>query len=311
MFCVVGDGEAETGPLAASWHSNKFVDPAVDGTVIPILALNGYKIANPTILARIRSGADRACSRATATQPHIVAGDDPMAVHARWRRPWTRSWTRSIEIKRGARATASTERPTWPMIILRTPKGWTGPKSVDGKPTEGTWPVAPGPARRRPRRTPSTSRQLEDWLRSYRPEELFDADGRAAARDARLSRRVGYATDECQPARQRRPAPARTSTCPTSGTTPSTVAAPGDGTSEATRVLGSWLRDMIRDNPTTFRLFGPGRDALEPAGRRLRGDRPGLDGRDRGRRTSTWRRRAGSWRSCRSTSARAGWRATS
>ena len=208
VACVVGDGEAETGPLAASWHSNKFLNPARDGAVLPVLHLNGYKIANPTVLARIPEDELRALLEGYGHAPRFVTGDDPShgAPGAGGRRSTARS-TRSREIQRAARAGEPAERPRWPMIVLRTPKGWTGPKEVDGKPAEGTWrshqvPLA-GLAT-----NPEHLRQLEEWMRSYRPEELFDEDGRP--RDELLAPRPGRrAAHGRQPARQRRRAAAR------------------------------------------------------------------------------------------------------
>src|SRR5215203_5552249 len=181
VFCVVGDGEAETGPLAASWHSNKFLDPQVDGTVIPILALNGYKIASPTVLDRIPEPELIALFEGYGYRPYIVAGDDPMTVHALMAETVDTVLDEIATIKAQARGGATT-RPVWPMIILRTPKGWTGPREVDGKPTEGTWrshqvPLA-GLAD-----NPEHLRALETWMRSYKPEELFDDQGRPRDED--------------------------------------------------------------------------------------------------------------------------------
>ena len=168
------------GPLAASWHSNKFLDPAVDGTVVPILALNGYKIANPTILDRIPDDELISLFEGYGYAPYIVAGDDPMAVHAAMAETMDAVLDEVAAIKARRPGRARSTRPAWPMIILRTPKGWTGPKVVDGKPTEGTWrshqvPLADV------RDDPEHLAQLETWLRSYRPDELFDADGRPRA----------------------------------------------------------------------------------------------------------------------------------
>jgi xylulose-5-phosphate/fructose-6-phosphate phosphoketolase len=253
VFCVVGDGEAETGPLAASWHSNKFLDPAVDGTVIPILALNGYKIANPTILDRIGEEELIKLFEGYGYAPRIVAGDDPMAVHAQMAATLDAVLDDVATIKAAARA-GSTSRPTWPMVILRTPKGWTGPKEVDGKPTEGTWrshqvPLADV------RKDPAHLAQLEVWLRSYRPEELFDDAGRprddilalAPHGDRRMSANPhangGLLLHDLD--------------LPDFRDYAVEVTAPGTGMSEATRVLGRWVRDVIRANPHTFRVFGP------------------------------------------------------
>jgi len=253
VFCVVGDGEAETGPLAASWHSNKFVNPKVDGTVVPILHLNGYKIASPTVLARIGEDELRALFQGYGYEPHIVAGDDPAIVHGEMAATLDLVMDEVQKIKVAARSGAA-RRPRWPMIILRTPKGWTGPKQVDGKPTEGSWrshqvPMADV------RGNPAHLALLEQWMRSYRPEELFDAGG--APRPELLE----LAPD----------GPRRMSANPhaNGGLLLSNlrlpdfrdyavdVPKPGTERSEATRVLGQLLRDVIRDNPTTFRLFGP------------------------------------------------------
>src|SRR5499427_3512890 len=170
VACVIGDGEEETGPLATAWHSNKFLDPATDGVVLPILHLNGYKIANPTVLARISDDELTALMTGYGHKPYLVAGDDPDEVHQ------CMAATLDVIFDEIASFRTSTERPQWPMIVLRTPKGWTGPKQVDGKPVEGTW---------RSHQVPLTAARddadhlalLEQWMKSYRPEELFDADG--------------------------------------------------------------------------------------------------------------------------------------
>jgi xylulose-5-phosphate/fructose-6-phosphate phosphoketolase len=253
VFCVVGDGEAETGPLAASWHSNKFLDPAVDGSVVPILALNGYKIANPTVLDRIPERELISLFEGYGYRPYIVAGDDPMTVHRLMAETMDTVLDELAEIKDAA-ASAGATRPAWPMIILRTPKGWTGPKEVDGHPTEGSWrshqvPLADV------RGDPAHLAQLDAWLRSYRPDELFDADGRP--RDEILGftptgdRRIS-ASPHANGGRL-----LRDLRLPDFRDYAVRVEAPGARSSEATRVLGTWLRDVIRDNPTTFRLFGP------------------------------------------------------
>src|SRR4029078_2530792 len=182
VFCVVGDGEAETGPLAASWHSNKFLDPVADGAVIPILSLNGYKIANPTILDRIGDDQLRSLFDGYGYAPIIVEGDDPMTVHEARAAPMAFVLDESDRIRANARADGAppVERPVWPMIILRTPKGWTGPKTVDGGPMEGTW-RAHQVSLTDVRGNAEHLALLEAWLRSYRPDELFDADGRPVA----------------------------------------------------------------------------------------------------------------------------------
>ncbi|HEY9329300.1 MAG TPA: phosphoketolase family protein [Streptomyces sp.] len=177
VTCVIGDGEAETGPLAASWHANKFLDPVHDGAVLPVLHLNGYKIANPTVLARLPEAELDALLRGYGHEPLYVAGDDPLTVHRAMAAAMDRSVDRIRELQDAARTGGETGRPRWPMIVLRTPKGWTGPAEVDGLPVEGTWRAhqVPLPG---VRDNPEHLRQLERWLRSYRPEELFDTEGR-------------------------------------------------------------------------------------------------------------------------------------
>ncbi|MEV8457389.1 phosphoketolase family protein [Streptomyces sp. NPDC052095] len=177
VTCVIGDGEAETGPLAASWHSNKFLDPVHDGAVLPVLHLNGYKIANPTVLARLPETELDALLRGYGHDPLYVGGDDPFSVHRAMAAAMDRAVDRVREIQGAARTGGGTGRPHWPMIVLRTPKGWTGPAEVDGVPVEGTWRAhqVPLPG---VRDNPAHLRQLEEWMRSYRPEELFDAEGR-------------------------------------------------------------------------------------------------------------------------------------
>jgi xylulose-5-phosphate/fructose-6-phosphate phosphoketolase len=178
-LCVIGDGEAETGPLAASWHSNKFLNPARDGAVLPVLHLNGYKIANPTVLARVPEDELASLLCGYGYEPHFVSGDDPMTVHRQLAATLDEALDAIAAIQRTARdgADATPVRPTWPMIVLRSPKGWTGPKIVDGLPVEGTWRAHQVPLMET--RTNATHRtMLEEWMRSYRPEELFDATGR-------------------------------------------------------------------------------------------------------------------------------------
>jgi xylulose-5-phosphate/fructose-6-phosphate phosphoketolase len=263
VFCVVGDGEAETGPLATSWHSNKFLDPVHDGAVLPILHLNGYKIANPTVLARIPDDELTRFFQGHGYEPILVAGDDPDDVHAQLAGAMDRALDDIDGIQQRARREGSTERPIWPMIVLRTPKGWTGPREVDGQLTEGTWrshQVPMGDIRNNP---PHLT-LLDAWLRSYRPDELFDERG--APRPEVL---------ELQPHRRRR----LSSNPVTNGgvvlhdlALPDfrdyavEVKAPGASTSEATRVLGGYVRDIIRANPTTFRVFGPDETASNRLG---------------------------------------------
>src|SRR3954468_13833125 len=256
--CVVGDGEAETGPLATSWHSNKFLDPATDGAVLPILHLNGYKIANPTVLARIPEAELVSLLEGYGHRPILVTGgfddEEPIAVHERFAAALDDALDGIAEIQRSAREDGVVRRPAWPMIVLRTPKGWTGPKEVDGLPVENTWrshqvPIASV------RGNDEHLRQLEEWLRSYGPEDLFDergaprpellelpprgerrmsaspnANGGSLLRDLALPDFRDYAVKGDQP-----------------GTT----------LSEATRVLGGFLRDVTERNRENFRVFGP------------------------------------------------------
>lgn len=254
VACVVGDGEAETGPLATAWHSNKFVNPVRDGAVLPILNLNGYKIANPTILARISHEELEALFRGYGYTPYFVEGSDPMTMH----RLMAETLERAIEdirgVQREARASGEPCRPRWPMIVLRSPKGWTGPKEIGGHKAEGSWrshqvPLADV------RRDPAQLALLEQWMRSYRPEELFGPDGRLQPelralapqgqrrmsanlhanggllrRDLKLPNFRDYAID---------------------------VEHAGKVLHENTRPLGEFLRDVLRRNPTNFRIFGP------------------------------------------------------
>ncbi len=255
VACVIGDGEAETGPLAGSWHSNKFVDPARDGAVLPILHLNGYKIANPTVLARISEQELRSLLEGYGHSVHIVAGDDPPSVHQQMAETLDTVLDEIKGIQQAARSGAATvERPRWPMIVLRTPKGWTGPQEVDGKPVEGTWrshqvPVADV------RDNPAHLKILEEWLRSYRPEELFDKTGalrqQLAALPPQGERRMS-ANPHANGGEL-----LRDLKLPDFRDYAVQVERPGASASEATRVLGGMLRDVIRLNPTNFRLFGP------------------------------------------------------
>ena len=192
-LCVVGDGEAETGPMAASWHSNKFLDPETDGAVLPVLHLNGYKIANPTVLARIPQEELESLFVGYGYKPHFVTGDDPETMHQLMAATLDTVVAEIKDIQRRARENGATERPRWPMIVMKTPKGWTGPKTVDGKKAEGSWRAHQVPIA--DMKTPEHVAQLEEWLRSYRPEELFDATGRLLPELAELApkgeRRMG------------------------------------------------------------------------------------------------------------------------
>jgi xylulose-5-phosphate/fructose-6-phosphate phosphoketolase len=256
VSCVIGDGEAETGPLATAWHSNKFLNPARDGAVLPILHLNGYKIANPTVLARISHAELEALLTGYGYKPYFVEGDDPPRVHQQMAQTLEQVFDEIAAIQKKARSGTTVERPQWPMIVLRTPKGWTGPKTVDGKKTEGSWRSHQVPLSGFAS-NPAHLKQLEEWMRSYRAEELFDengcpreellalaprgerrmsanphANGGLLLRDLRLPNYEDYAVE---------------------------VGSPGSVTGEATRVLGTWLRDIMEKNSDAqnFRVVGP------------------------------------------------------
>ena len=256
VSCVIGDGEAETGALATSWHSNKFLNPARDGAVLPILHLNGYKIANPTVLARISREELTALMRGYGHEPFFVEGDEPALVHQALAATLDTVLARIQAIQHAARLPgAPVQRPCWPMIVLRTPKGWTGPAFVDGRPVEGTWRAHQVPIAEFS--TPGHVQQLEAWLQSYRPRELFDDEGQLREEIAALAptglRRMG-----CNPH-------ANGGLLLTALSMPRfrdhavAVPAPGGVQAEATRVLGTLLREVMRLNADTqnFRLFGP------------------------------------------------------
>jgi xylulose-5-phosphate/fructose-6-phosphate phosphoketolase len=267
VACVVGDGEAETGPLAASWHSNKFLNPKTDGAVLPILHLNGYKIANPTLLARIPDKELVSLFEGYGYLPLLVeggfAGEEPELVHQRFAAVLNEALDEIGRIQHAARHEGAPDRPRWPLIIMRTPKGWTGPAEVDGVPVEGTWrahqvPIADV------RGNAEHLALLEEWLKSYKPAELFDeggslvpelaelppsgkrrmsanphTNGGAVLRDLVLPDFRGYAVE---------------------------VSKPGKTFSEATRVLGTFLRDVMDRNRDSFRLFGPDETASNRLG---------------------------------------------
>jgi len=254
VACVIGDGEAETGPLAGSWHANKFLDPATDGAVLPILHLNGYKIANPTVLARIPHSELESLLRGYGYAVYTVEGDDPKLVHQQLAGTMDAVIDEIRAIQRRARSEGDLTRPTWPAIVLKTPKGWTGPKFVDGLPVEGTWrahqvPIAAA------RTNPEHLALLESWMRSYRPEELFDGAGTLVPELAALAPR-GERRMSANP-HANGGLLLRDLRLPDFRDYAVEVTAPGASESEATRVLGGWLRDVIKDNPSTFRLFGP------------------------------------------------------
>ena len=254
VCCVVGDGEAETGPLAASWHSNKFVDATRDGAVLPILHLNGYKIASATVLARIGDEELDALLRGYGYEPLFVATDDPLGVHELIAEAFDRALDQIAEIQAAARSGRGRGRPRWPMIVLRTPKGWTGPKTVDGLPTEGSFRSHQVPLAN-VRSNSEHLQQLEQWMRSYRPGELFDDSGAFRAELAALApegtRRMG-ANPHANGGLLLSPLE-----LPDFRDYAVPVQAPGTGATEATRVLGTMLRDVIERNPSTFRLMGP------------------------------------------------------
>jgi xylulose-5-phosphate/fructose-6-phosphate phosphoketolase len=254
VACVVGDGEAETGPLATSWHSNKFLNPVTDGAVLPILHLNGYKIANPTVLARIPQEELESLFFGYGYRPVTVAGDDPANVHQQLAAAMDEAFDQIGAIQRAARLDGEDGRPLWPMIILRTPKGWTGPKEVDGKKVEGTWRSHQVPlAETHTNREHMT--QLEQWMRSYRPEELFDEKG-ALRQELRALAPTGIRRMSANPhangglLRKDLDLPDFTDYAVA-------VDHPGVEAAEATKVLGTFLRDVIRRNPDRFRLMGP------------------------------------------------------
>jgi xylulose-5-phosphate/fructose-6-phosphate phosphoketolase len=254
VFCVVGDGEAETGPLATSWHSNKFLNPVRDGAVLPILHLNGYKIANPTVLARIPEAELRSLLQGYGYEPYFVSGDDPDQMHQLMATAMDDVLEQIADVQTRARKEGSPARPTWPMIVLRTPKGWTGPKEADGLPVEGSYrshqvPVADLA------KNPEHLRILEEWLRSYKPEELFEEGGGLVPELAELAPR----------GERRMSANPHTNgglvlqdlRLPDFRDYGVEVSRPGTSFSEGTRVLSGFLRDVMRQNPSNFRVMGP------------------------------------------------------
>ena len=289
--CVVGDGEAETGPLAASWHSNKFLNPARDGAVLPILHLNGYKIAGPTVLARIPDEELHQLLGGYGYKPYVVAGDEPGAMHQKMASTLDAVLAEIRAIQQNARSSGFRERPIWPMIVLRSPKGWTGPKEVDGKPVEGTFRAHQVPLSE-VRTNPDHLHMLEQWMRSYRPEELFDANGRLMAEIAALApkgdRRMGanphangglLLKDLALPDFR-----------------DYAVAVPAPGAVEAEvnarhRPIPARCDAIERRDPELSR-HGAGRDRVQPVGRVVRSDQPDVDRADPARRMTMWRRMA-------------------
>ncbi|HEY4213500.1 MAG TPA: phosphoketolase family protein [Steroidobacteraceae bacterium] len=258
VTCVVGDGEAETGPLATAWHSNKFLNAANDGAVLPILHLNGYKIASPTILARIPRAELQSLLEGYGWQPHFVAGDDPQEMHPLMAGTLDKALDEIAAIQSAARRAGrgARERPRWPMIVLQSPKGWTGPKKVDGVQIEGTWRAHQVPLSELATK-PAHVRLLEEWLRSYDPEELFEADGSPRAFLRELSpagpRRIGSNPNANGGLLLRH------LDLPDITEFAFDVQQPGRAFGESTRILGKYLRELFRRNESArnFRLFGP------------------------------------------------------
>ena len=263
--CVIGDGEAETGPLAASWHSNKFLNPVHDGAVLPILHLNGYKIASPTLLARLRDDELVSLLTGYGHKPHFVVGDDPVAMHQRMAATLDVVLAELQAIQRQAREHGFAERPQWPMIVLRSPKGWTGPKVVDGLPAENSFRSHQVPLSQLAT-NPGHLRMLEDWLRSYEPHQLFDVNGRLLPELAELAptgdRRMGanphtnggLLLEEL--------------TLPDFREYAVPVIRPGTVEGEATRVTGAFLRDVMKlsEGRRNFRVMGPDETASNRLG---------------------------------------------
>ncbi len=273
VACVVGDGEAETGPLATSWHSNKFLNPVTDGAVLPILHLNGYKIANPTILARIPHAELEELMRGYGYEPFTLEGDDPAVMHQKAAAIFDTIFDRIAAIQTAARIEGSTDLPRWPMLIMRTPKGWTGPKFVDGKPVENTWRAHQVPFSEL-REKPEHLKLLEDWMRSYKPEELFDERGafrdELAAIAPKGRRRMGMNPHAnggllLQPLR-----------VPNFRDYAVAIEGRGQTQAESTRVLGRLLRGVMEANLEhhNFRVVGPDEtasnrldDVIKPTGK--------------------------------------------
>lgn len=255
VACVVGDGEAETGPLATSWHGNKFLNPAADGAVLPILHLNGYKIANPTVLARISPEELKSLMEGFGYAPIFVEGDEPEAMHQLMAAALDKAFADIRAIQKAAREGSDTQRPRWPMIVLRSPKGWTGPKTVDGKKAEGFWRSHQVPFSDMSK--PEHLALLEEWMKSYRPEELFDEAGRLRPEIASLSpageKRMS-ANPHANGGALRRPL-----RLPDFTAYAVDVPHPGGVELESTYVMGTFLRDVMKANEEArnFRVFGP------------------------------------------------------
>ncbi|MEO1402250.1 MAG: phosphoketolase family protein [Cyanobacteria bacterium J06635_1] len=252
--CVVGDGEAETGPLATAWHSNKFINPARDGAVLPVLNLNGYKIANPTILARISHEELEYLFRGYGYTPYFVEGKDPAEMHQKMAAVMEECVLKIKEIQREARVSGKIERPRWPMIVLRTPKGWTGPQEVDGKKVEDFWRSHQVPMGGM-HTNPEHLRRLEDWMRSYKPEELFDETG-ALIPELKVLSPVGNRRMGSNP-HANGGLLRHALKLPDFRDYAIEIDQPGTVEFENTKALGLFMRDIMRDNPSNFRLMGP------------------------------------------------------
>ncbi|HTY18583.1 MAG TPA: phosphoketolase family protein [Myxococcota bacterium] len=251
---AVGDGEAETGPLATSWHSNKFLNPIRDGAVLPVLHLNGYKINNPTLLARISHDELERLLQGYGWSPRFVEGHEPAVMHQQMAAVLEECVLEIRRVQEAARASGTPSRPRWPMIVLRAPKGWTGPKEVDGHKVEGSWRAHQVPLAG-VHESPAHLKQLEEWLRSYRPEELFDASGRLVAELRELAprgRRRMSSNPHANGGLVR-----KALRMPDFRGYAIEVEAAGKQVAENTRPLGRFLRDIMRENPSRFRVFGP------------------------------------------------------
>ena len=254
VCCIVGDGEAETGPLATSWHSNKFLDPVTDGAVLPILHLNGYKIANPTVLARIPEAELTSLLEGYGHKVYWVSGDDPAKMHQLMAETLDTVIAEITSIQKHARETGDATRPAWPMIVLKSLKGWTGPKFVDGLPTEGTWRSHQVPMAE-VKTNPDHLALLETWLKSYHPDELFDENGTLVPELKALPPK-SYRRMSANP-HANGGLLLQDLVLPDFRNYAVEVARPGTTFAEATKVLGSYLRDVTRTNANRFRIFGP------------------------------------------------------
>ncbi len=256
VCCVVGDGEAETGPLAGSWHSNKFLNPARDGAVLPVLHLNGYKISNPTVLSRLSDRELTCLFQGYGYNPCFVTGQDPALMHQSMASTMDAAVDQIQSIQRKARESGDTERPVWPLIIMRTPKGWTGPATVDGKPVENTWRSHQVPLSDL-YTSPDHVRLLEQWMKSYRPEELFDESGKLIPELAEIAPKGNHRMGANPHANGG--LLLKDLVMPDFRDYGVDVSKPGATNSEATRVLGKFLRDIMKLNASSsnFRVFGP------------------------------------------------------